>query len=485
MTDLATRPKLTAAEITTSTLLAALSAGDFKGMEVGALEERLGISSAEAVALIEAAQAAAEQAIDDERVTALSAFDNLVSPLDFTDIQPTLDLIFDDVAGFPGDPDRSSVAGYFDANGVWQEAAADALRIDHDPVTGVNLGALIEGARTNYATYSEALSNWSATTNVTVTDNAITVKGIPFSKVEATTDGPTNVNNYLGGVGATEMVCSLKAKKGSGATDANRVGIYNGTTPGTAYAASINWDTGAVTEISGAANGETIVKDIGDGVWDIEIRITGGINVGDALYVYGGFTGTSETAGEYAYFSHVQLEAGKFATSYIKTEASTVTRAADLPTLPTDGWYNPAGGTFYVEASTLVPTGGDGVGGVVLSVGGSSYNDTLYISHPNGSGNVALTVRSGGSTEAVISAGAAAEMAVHRIAAAFREDDFAISMNGAASAVDFDGAMPTEYDMCWIGNANWSTAAAFNGHIKRLIYWPSRLPNATLEAMTA
>ncbi len=44
---------------------------------------------------------------------------------------------------------RASAATYFDATGALQTAAADAPRLDHDPVTLARRGLLIEGARTN------------------------------------------------------------------------------------------------------------------------------------------------------------------------------------------------------------------------------------------------------------------------------------------------------------------------------------------------
>ena len=44
---------------------------------------------------------------------------------------------------------RSGPASYHDALGVLRTAPADTLRLDHDPVTGEPLGALVEAARTN------------------------------------------------------------------------------------------------------------------------------------------------------------------------------------------------------------------------------------------------------------------------------------------------------------------------------------------------
>lgn len=59
---------------------------------------------------------------------------------------------------------RGSVGTFFDSAGTIQTADADTPRFDHDPATGVCLGLLIEGARTNLLLNSASLS----TQNVTV-----------------------------------------------------------------------------------------------------------------------------------------------------------------------------------------------------------------------------------------------------------------------------------------------------------------------------
>ena len=49
---------------------------------------------------------------------------------------------------------RSTTGTYFDANGVMQTAASNTPRFDHDPVTGVAKGLLVEEQRTNLVKYS-------------------------------------------------------------------------------------------------------------------------------------------------------------------------------------------------------------------------------------------------------------------------------------------------------------------------------------------
>lgn len=69
---------------------------------------------------------------------------------------------------------RNSSASYFNSQGLLVFANPAELRIDHDPSTGENLGALIEESRTNLVLRSEELDNsyWTKS-NVTVNSNSI------------------------------------------------------------------------------------------------------------------------------------------------------------------------------------------------------------------------------------------------------------------------------------------------------------------------
>ena len=62
-----------------------------------------------------------------------------------------LDLEFSSMTALPNSVTftRSSIATYFDQNGVLQTALANAARFDHDPVTLEPLGLRLEAAATN------------------------------------------------------------------------------------------------------------------------------------------------------------------------------------------------------------------------------------------------------------------------------------------------------------------------------------------------
>jgi len=75
-----------------------------------------------------------------------------------------------------------------------------------------------------------------------------------------------------------------------------------------------------------------------------------------------------------------------------------------------------------------------------------------------------------------------ANNAVAKTAFAYKLNDYAISGNGAAVATDTSSAVPT-IDQVLLGNDN--EGRRLNGHLRRIAYFPRRLQNAELQALTA
>ena len=69
-----------------------------------------------------------------------------------------------------------------------------------------------------------------------------------------------------------------------------------------------------------------------------------------------------------------------------------------------------------------------------------------------------------------------------RTALAYKVNDYACSYNGGAVGTDLSGNLPVGIDRLGIGSSD--NIQYLNGTIKRLTYWPVRLPNTTLQAIT-
>lgn len=175
---------------------------------------------------------------------------------------------------------------------------------------------------------------------------------------------------------------------------------------------------------------------------------------------------------------YAQMEVGAFATSYIPTVASQVTRSADVATMAGanfSSWYNQSEGVIVANVDTVAPTGSS-----ILSLqdGALSSNNRHQL-------NVYTTVTAtvvGGAVQSNIGINTSAAV---NLAYAYKANDFAVSVNGGTVVVDTSGTVPTTLAYATLGKWDFGTAASLNGHIRTISYYNTRLPNATLQALTA
>jgi hypothetical protein len=174
-----------------------------------------------------------------------------------------------------------------------------------------------------------------------------------------------------------------------------------------------------------------------------------------------------------------QLEAGAYATSYIPTVASQVTRAADNAAMTGtnfSSWYNPTEGSFYVESQTKTTTG------IIFALQASDntyFNRVLVGQTTVSIGQVivnnALTLQP--------TANLARSSAPLRQAFAFAANNAQFAANGVQSTPDTSGAMAAGLIRLDIG----SDHSGFNrlvGWISRISYYPRRLANSEIQALT-
>lgn len=233
---------------------------------------------------------------------------------------------------------RASSATYFDEKGVMRTAPAGVPRIDFDPVTGECKGWLAEEQRTNLLTYSEQFDNaiWSKRAGSAITpNNVIAPDGTLTADKHSNTDTTTNVT-YIGLGGAfttdnTVYCASAFVKRGS--QPLARISMYSRVSSSQYLAVDFNLDTlnVNVSNIGSVTGGAGGIIPIGNGwyrVWASANMLTGTDTTG-VRFAPSWWGMPTEIGAEYGYIWGAQLEVGAFPTSYIKTEASQVTRAAD------------------------------------------------------------------------------------------------------------------------------------------------------------
>jgi hypothetical protein len=177
-----------------------------------------------------------------------------------------------------------------------------------------------------------------------------------------------------------------------------------------------------------------------------------------------------------------QLEAGAFATSYIPTVASQVTRTPDVAYMSGTNftsWYNFNEGTIYTEASAPSVSGAYTVCSVNDTTNSNRTLELSFTTNKIRSINVISSVATSVTSANTVSGSV-------KMATAIKNNDFALSINGLTAVTNSSVTMTTAVS----GFAIWSgsygvSATPLIGTIKQITYYPRRLTNAELQAITS
>jgi hypothetical protein len=177
-----------------------------------------------------------------------------------------------------------------------------------------------------------------------------------------------------------------------------------------------------------------------------------------------------------------QLEAGAFPTSYIPTTTAAATRSADVASITGanfSSWYRQDEGTVFAQCVSPATTLNIGV----VGFDDTTANERWRLGQQGGSTTANVVVVDNnvlqGNTGAPINSFINGSLV--RIAAAVAVNNVAVTGAGLSPTVNSTATLPT-VTQATIGTAN--AAVPINGTIRRLTYWPQRLPNSTLQAIT-
>ena len=118
------------------------------------------------------------------------------------------------------------------------------------------------------------------------------------------------------------------------------------------------------------------------------------------------------------------------------------------------------------------------------AIAGSSAADYFYFGRSSSENNI-IEVNSGGAYSATFNFGSTLANTNYRLAGAYKINDFAGSLNGGAVQTDTSGAVQTSFAALNIGYLISGFPFYLNGHIRRIAYYPVRLTNAQLQALTS
>ena len=375
-----------------------------------------------------------------------------------------------------------AIATRVNASGFVETVSANTARFDYNAVTLACNGLLIEEARTNLLFYSEELdviANWTPVGS-TVSANVIAAP-TNAQTADKITETATTANHLITQVSAltsgttyTYSVFLKKAERG--------FALIAFTTAFPTTSVQINLTTGAITTGTGTPL-NAFSKDYGNGWFRVGFTLTAtstataSINVyisTDGLWANRTYAGNG-TSGIYVWGS--QLEAAAFATSYIPTTASQITRTADVAVMTGTNfsdWYsaNVGGLVVRVLPSTVISTRpaiqfDDTTANEIIALRGNTTNPELYIVD-------------GGTPQAQIDAGTISANTVYNLGAAFAANNCAASVDGNAVVTDTSATMPT-VTQARLGSDGTNY---LNGHLQTVRSWPQRIIDAEIQSFS-
>lgn len=363
---------------------------------------------------------------------------------------------------------------------VLQTAASGVARFDCNPVTRESLGLLIEEARTNLLTYSSEFDNAAWTKSAaTITSNIVISPDGLLSGDKIIPDATTAVHrtflSSLGAAGAYTASCFMKA--GEYTWGIIRIEGIN---------TFFNLSTGVLGTV-GAGVTATITN-IGNGWYRCNVTktlsaatiVTFGVGSADNVDTFAGdgYSGI--------FIWGAQLEAGSFATSYIPTVASQVTRATEnfsMSGTNFSSWYNQAEGTISVTAinkgvvsdSTLY----------AIDDGTTGQTNTIDVRYTTFGTILRSRSRANSVSDVDIQSSLFTFGTQQQFSFGYKVNDFAASHTGGAPITDVLGALPQGPMAQLRLGARGTGGPVTQLYVSRFAYYPERLSNTELQGITA
>jgi hypothetical protein len=330
-------------------------------------------------------------------------------------------------------------------------------RFDHDASSLVCKGLLIEESRTNLLNYSEDFSNAYWITSATISsNNAVSPDGttsadtITYTAAAAQTYGTATVSPSTLYTFSYYVKLGTKTSNNFAIYDATNLAFIVGSTASTGPSTS-TWTRITITFTTPA--GCTSVRCYPD---------SNDVAVAGTIYVWG-----------------AQLETGNFATSYIPTTTTTVTRGLDLCYIPQANmsWFNSTEGSFEVSGyKNYQPSSFPWLFAIKPL---ANNTETVGVFYNAATGVIAPLVRVGGVVQYNPNTSAFSINTIHNVSLTYKANDFNFCFDGGTLYPDTTGSIPV-IEALYLGYGD----NPWNGHISKITYYPKRLTDTQLQNLS-
>jgi hypothetical protein len=354
---------------------------------------------------------------------------------------------------------RASAATRINAQGLIETVAATDNRLNYPLLDGTVQTCphlLLEPQRTNLITYSESFSNayWIKSGSSITSNAAISPDGtLNADKASYTSSGYPQLISSFTGTAATTYTLSFWLKLVSG-TPSPKIELYG--------AGVIN-----------ATSTPTFTNE-----W-VRYTLTGTTTSAGSFSVYLGFDYVASATGEVLIYG-AQLEQGSYSTSYIVSNSGSATTriAEECNGSGNASTFNGSEGVLFVQMSALA----NNATTRRINLRNSSGSNQIRIEYGSSS-NLISGVLFNGSNQAVINNTSYNVIDLNKIAFKYKENDFALWINGVKVGVDTSG---TTIGAGILDRIDLSLATTETySNVKQIQYFDSALNDSELETLTS
>jgi hypothetical protein len=372
---------------------------------------------------------------------------------------------------------RSTGGTRVNKDGLIEMVTNNKPRIDF--LNDSNGALLLEPSRSNLLTYSEDFSNayWTKTNSSITSNVAISPDGTLNADklVESTSASEKLIQRILSVTTSTIYTASVFVKyagrewiRFTDAQSSNRIHFNTltgafGTITGTiidynSIAFSNGWYKLSITTTS-VATAYALRVSLAEA--DNDVSYTG--NGTSGVYIWG-----------------AQFELGSYATSYIPTQGAIATRVAEVCNGAGNSQiFNSSEGVLFAEISALA---NDGTSRQIALSSGSSTTNKVSLIYTATTNQLQAFIRSGGSIAFNVTEILSDTTNENKIALKYKQDDFALWVNGIEVATDTSGSAPTLLNVLDFDDADGSSN--FYGNVKQLQYFNTALTDQELINLT-
>ena len=377
---------------------------------------------------------------------------------------------------------RASKATVINKDGLIEEVGAGMPRIDYKDNTKGAL--LLEPSRTNTIIRSNSVTAFNYGGNITNSDNtAISPDGTfnAMSLIPTTTQNihRTGYNTTAGTYTENDIVTFSCFVKSNGYNFVSIGGFFG------SEAAVFNISNGTLVSQQTNVINTKIVK-FTNNWYRLSTTYTFQNGIGNG-YLYAGiqvmdsetgyaFTGDG-VSGVYGY--GFQAEQGSYATSYIPTSGSAVTRLADAcSNSGNDQVINSTEGVLYAEIAALA----DDLTRRDISISDGTNNNTIRFHYHAVSNEIRFQVRASGSATVNQAFSITDIKDFHKVAISYKSNDVRMFIDGVKVGTDTSATIPSGLDEISFNQGG--TGQPFYGNVKDVRVYNTALTDAELKSLT-